>query len=145
MSKNKNDNVQQAIAFLQDIDETLDESYSSLEEEIKALQVRVAIADKKADRRMRQKLRNNPNFIPNNRKKISIRNEILDEMEETCFIERVQEALRTAIPIALLIARLCASLIALLLSFEAVKRNISPEFLSKLMNFYSFCTSFKLA
>ena len=136
--------AKEKVSILKEIDNTLDDSYTSLEKEIEAMQIRIAIADREADRKIRKKLKKNPDKIVSNRQKISIRNEILDEMEETNFIERVTTALKIATPICVVIAKLCACLIQLILSIDLVRRNMSPSLLSKLLKLHQFCVGLKL-
>lgn len=140
-----NAEAKKQISVLQEIDKSLDESYDTLREEIEAMQIRIAIADREAERKMRKKLKKNPNMVVSNRKKISIRNQILNEMEETNFLDRVAEAIKIVTPAIVIISRLVAALIQVILSVEGIRRHMSSNMLQKLQHVYEICVGLRFA
>lgn len=141
----KSETTKKQISVLTEIDKSLDQSWDSLKEEIEEMQIRIAIADREADRKMRKQLKKNPNMIVNNKKKISIRNQILNEMEESSFLDRVVEAVKIITPAIVVVARLVATLIQMILSVEPIRRMISPGLLSKLQRVYEICAGLRFA
>lgn len=135
MGKSKKKNKKKSISILAEVDKNLDHSYDNLMEEIQDMQIRLNIADQKA-RKQAKKKKNAKYFYDTNVNRSTTRKTILQEMENSNFLERMEHMLKDIAPIIVIIARLVASLILAILSLDIVKVNIKPNTLSKMNQVY---------
>ena len=74
-------------------------------------------------------------------KPINVRKEVIKNMENRNFFERVTGIIQELKPICIIIARLVMSLIVSILSIDAVKYRISPKTLNAMRNVYDLAKS----
>lgn len=142
MSKKKKKNkkkVDKSINMMKAIDKTMNKNYESIIDEIEDYQRRLNKYDKKAIEKQKKKLVKQkmgvvPYYVSKDR--LKIRQEMIEEMERTDLIERVQKTFTSIIPIVTIIARLIASLILSIFSFEPICHCIKPETFDKMKKVY---------
>lgn len=131
-----------SISLLEEMDKTMNSTHQDLLEEIEAFQIRLNIADQKARKMIKKKKykKKHPNHTYQDCQKI-VRQEVLEDMQGTNFLDRVRSILTDLVPIVTIIARLVASLILSILSIDSVKLYIKPELLEKMNKVYKMCMS----
>lgn len=138
-NKKKNDSI------LKEVDQSLDQTYQQLIDEIRSMQLRIEIADKKAKRKAKKKKNgkvyfNNELYSTNDYRR-KVRSDIIKELQGDSLLDRVMATINDLTPIVVIIARLIASLILAILSVDSVKVHIKPEFLNKMTNVYNAAMS----
>ena len=134
MSKKKK--KKNRIYILQAVDKTLNRTYDELMEELQEMQLKLNLADKKLRKKAKKKSKKGSDFFSYEEERKKARKEILDQMEGTNFLDRVNKILGDLAPIVKVIARLVAALILAILSMDVVKISINPEMLAKLNYIY---------
>jgi hypothetical protein len=134
--KKKKNKKKSEFSMLKEIDFNLDETYESLKDEIERMQLKLYLEDQKALKKAKKKARKNPNGFSADLEKRRVRQEILNEMAGSNILDRVMKVLHEVSPIIVIIARLIASLILAILSIDAVKVHIKPEYLKKMYTVY---------
>lgn len=129
------------IKILKEVDETLSSQHEDIMQEIEELQYRLYVEDQKAKKKIRMKLKKNPNYFSSSKERVEVRKKVLGEMESTNLLERAYGILNKLGPIIALIGRLVASLINMILSIDEVKVWIKPETLAKMEKVYQVATS----
>lgn len=129
---------EKSISILKEVDTSLDKTYADLQKEIEDMQIRLAIADKKAKKKAKRYIKHNKGIPKSeyNNLKLSIRKDIINEMENSSFMDRVEATIKDLVPIVVIICRLVASLICAILSLDAVKSVISPVTLNRMDSLY---------
>jgi hypothetical protein len=132
-----------SISLLDQVDSTLECTHDDLMKEIEEMQLKIAIADDKA-RRQAKKLakKKGGKFYDYDKLKKEARLEVVGDMENKNFLERITEFLSDITPIVILIGRLVASLILSILSIDTVKLHIKPQTLKKLDSVYNKAMSY---
>lgn len=120
---------------LYNIDMTLDYQYANLIDEIEIYQAEIARADKKAKKKMSSKF-NGKGFYPYEYQ-LTAREHVIHEMNDANFFDRVMKCIQELVPVAIIIARLVASLIIAILSISQVQGKIQPETLGKMKAVYN--------
>ena len=141
MSKKKKGNKKpqkKSISILKEMDDSINQTYDSLVEEIQAYQERLYIEDRKIDKKAKRKHKKGKEYDVKGEKK-KVRKSLIDEMDGKTFFDRVKKVLDDIGPVIVLIARLIASLICAILQIDAIKVMISPELLAKINSIYSAC------
>lgn len=133
----------QSISILQEMDRNMDTTYKNLLQEIEDYQMEIYIADRKARKKERKRLKKDPYYFVNNKERIYQRSKVVKEMEGKNFFDRIEKALKEFAPIIVLISRLVAGLILSILSLEPVKRTIQPKTLNRMKSIYELSTSIK--
>ena len=118
-------------------------TYDNIIQEIEDMQLQLYIADQKARKKAKKKMRKDPNYFKNSEERMKARREIIETMEGKNFFDRIEKVLKDIAPIVVLISRLVASLILSILSLDVVKMNIKPETLGKMKNVYQLAVSVK--
>ena len=111
-----------SLNLLHELDKGLMGHYDSLEAELDDYRKQIAMADKIAERKMRKKLRKNPNAVYSTREQRSVRDNILRNMEKTGFIDRCSAALKAMVPTVVMLARIIASFILCLLQIRPIQK-----------------------
>ena len=143
MSKKKKKKKQKSISILNEVDKTMGKTYDNIIQEIEDMQLQLYIADQKARKKAKKKMRKDPNYFKNSEERMKARREVIETMEGKNFFDRIEKVLKDIAPIVVLISRLVASLILSILSLDVVKMNIKPETLGKMKNVYQLAVSVK--
>ena len=142
-SKKKKKKNQKSISILNEVDKTMGKTYDNIIQEIEDMQLQLYIADQKARKKAKKKMRKDPNYCKNSEERMKARREVIETMEGKNFFDRIEKVLKDIAPIVVLISRLVASLILSILSLDVVKMNIKPETLGKMKNVYQLAVSVK--
>lgn len=143
MSKNKKKNPKKSVSILNGIDSTLNTTYEDIMKEIEEYQLELYLAEEKARRKARKKLKKDPYYFDTSIERINARKEVIQKIEGTSLLDRIQKLFKDICPIIVVISRLIASLILGILSFEPIKTHIKPETLAKLQGVYSTAIAIK--
>lgn len=122
--------------LLYEFDQSLDQKYVGLLEEIQFMQADLKREERKAKKKAKKKMQKGNTFY-DARGEIQVRQQIIREMEGGNFFDRVIVAINDLRPICLIIARLVMSLIISILSIDAVKYRIKPDTLNKMHSVYN--------
>lgn len=139
MGKKKKRKHTNEFSILQEVDNNLDLAYDELMKDIRHMQTQLMIADTKAKKRLKKKKKKDPyhkQLYNNDSFRAYTRQQILQEMETTNFLDRVERMLRDIVPVVIIMARLVASLILSILSMDIVRLKIQPQTLSRLDTIY---------
>jgi hypothetical protein len=131
---------EKSISILNEIDNSLNESYTDLMQEIQDYQMEIYIADKKYREKLEKKLKKDPYYFDTGGKS-KARKKTLAKMESNNFFDRVEKALKDLSPIIIIIGRLICSLILSILSIDTVKTSISKGTLDKMSSVYQIAYS----
>ena len=123
-----------------EIDKSLDKKYADMLEEIQYMQADIDRAERKAKKKAFKNMRKGNTFYDAS-KAINVRKEVIKNMENKNFFERVTDIIQELKPICIIIARLVMSLIVSILSIDAVKYRISPKTLNAMRNVYDLAKS----
>ena len=123
-----------------EIDKSLDKKYADMLEEIQYMQADIDRAERKAKKKAFKNMRKGNTFYDAS-KPINVRKEVIKNMENRNFFERVTDIIQELKPICIIIARLVMSLIVSILSIDAVKYRISPKTLNAMRNVYDLAKS----
>ena len=123
-----------------EIDKSLDKKYADMLEEIQYMQADIDRAERKAKKKAFKNMKKGNTFYDAS-KPINVRKEVIKNMENKNFFERVSCIIQELKPICIIIARLVMSLIVSILSIDAVKYRISPKTLSAMRNVYDLAKS----
>ena len=123
-----------------EIDKSLDKKYADMLEEIQYMQADIDRAERKAKKKAFKNMRKGNTFYDAS-KPINVRKEVIKNMENKNFFERVTDIIQELKPICIIIARLVMSLIVSILSIDAVKYRISPKTLNAMRNVYDLAKS----
>ncbi len=140
MSKKKNKKKNNG-SLLTHIDNTLDKTYNSIIEEVQDLQYQLNMADQKARKKAKKKIKENPNYFDTSIERLEARKEVVKKIEGDNLLDRIQSLFKDMVPIVLVISRLIASLILAILSLDIVKTHINPNTLLKMQKIYQLTTS----
>lgn len=143
MSKKKKKKKEKSISILNEVDKTMGKTYDNIIQEIEDMQMQLYIADQKARKKAKKKMRKDPNYFSNSEERMKARKEVIESMEGKNFLERIEKTLKEVAPIIVVISRLVASLILSILSLDIVKINIKPETLNRLKNVYQLAIAVK--
>lgn len=136
MSKKK----RKKTPILKAVDNQLDHTYDALMSEIQEMQLKIYYADQKAKKKAKKAARRKQQVNFDEIRK-QTRMEVLQTMENTSFLDRAMNVIKSIAPIVVVIGRLIASLILAILSLDSVKMNIKPEILKKLNSVYNAAMS----
>lgn len=128
------------ISILKEVDKTLDHTYDDLMEEIQDMQLKLYYADQKARKKAKKESRKNKN-VNYDAIRLQTRKEVLNQMDNTSFLDRAASVLKDIAPIIVVIGRLIASLILAILSLDVIKMHIKPETLEKMNMVYKAAMS----
>ena len=117
------------------MDMSLDYQYANLIDEIELYQAEIRRADKKAKKKMSKKF-NGKGFYPYEYQ-LEAREHVIHEMSDASFFDRVLKCIQELVPVAIIIARLVASLIIAILSVSQIQGRIKPDTLNKMKNVYN--------
>ena len=134
--KKKKELKEVSLEILEEVDNDLNKAHNDIVTEIEELQYRLHVEDQKAIKKMRRRIRKNPDFSMN-KERIAVRKKIIAEMESTNLLERIQNLFTRLSPIIAIIGRLVASLITMILSITEVKVWLRPETIKKLEMVYN--------
>ena len=123
-----------------EIDKSLDKKYADMLEEIQYMQADIDRAERKAKKKAFKNMKKGNTFYDAS-KPINVRKEVIRNMENKNFFERVSSIIQELKPICIIIARLVMSLIVSILSIDAVKYRISPKTLNAMRNVYDLAKS----
>lgn len=123
-----------------EIDKSLDKKYADMLEEIQYMQADIDRAERKAKKKAFKNMKKGNTFYDAS-KPINVRKEVIKNMENRNFFERVTGIIQELKPICIIIARLVMSLIVSILSIDAVKYRISPKTLNAMRNVYDLAKS----
>ena len=123
-----------------EIDKSLDKKYADMLEEIQYMQADIDRAERKAKKKAFKNMKKGNTFYDAS-KPINVRKEVIKNMENQNFFERVTGIIQELKPICIIIARLVMSLIVSILSIDAVKYRISPKTLNAMRNVYDLAKS----
>ena len=123
-----------------EIDKSLDKKYADMLEEIQYMQADIDRAERKAKKKAFKNMKKGNTFYDAS-KPINVRKEVIKNMENRNFFERVTGIIEELKPICIIIARLVMSLIVSILSIDAVKDRISPKTLNAMRNVYDLAKS----
>ena len=123
-----------------EIDKSLDKKYADMLEEIQYMQADIDRAERKAKKKAFKNMKKGNTFYDAS-KPINVRKEVIKNMENRNFFERVTGIIQELKPICMIIARLVMSLIVSILSIDAVKYRISPKTLNAMRNVYDLAKS----
>ena len=123
-----------------EIDKSLDKKYADILEEIQYMQADIDRAERKAKKKAFKNMKKGNTFYDAS-KPINVRKEVIKNMENRNFFERVTGIIQELKPICIIIARLVMSLIVSILSIDAVKYRISPKTLNAMRNVYDLAKS----
>ena len=140
MGMSKKKKKKKDFSVLAEVDGVLTDTYEELMKDIKEMQAKLAVADVKAKKKLKKynkKHPNDPRLYNNDTFRIHVRNEVLKDMNQSNFLDRVYKTLQDLVPVVTVIARLVASLILSILSVDAVKIHIKPNMLEKLTLVYN--------
>lgn len=137
MSKKKRN-----LSLLKEIDKGMVGTYNSVEEELEAYRKQIILADRIAEKKMKKKMKKNPNVIYNDRDKVNIRNEVLRNMEKSNFVERCTSAIKAIGPLLVMFCRSIAALITMIMSLRPVQAFVIKHgWESKIKGLYSLAMS----
>ena len=123
-----------------EIDKSLDKKYADMLEEIQYMQADIDRAERKAKKKAFKNMKKGNTFYDAS-KPINVRKEVIKNMENRNFFERVTGIIQELKPICIIIARLVMGLIVSILSIDAVKYRISPKTLNAMRNVYDLAKS----
>lgn len=129
-------NKKRKISILSEIDTTLNNTYDNIIEEVQDMQLQLFEAEEKARKKAKKKIKKDPNYFGNSEERLNARKEIIQRIEGDSLLERIERSFKDIAPIVIIIARLVASFILAILSFEPIKLHIRPETLRKLQSVY---------
>ena len=141
-AKKKKEN-KKPISIINEVDKTLNMTYDAIMSEIEELQLELYLAEEKARKKARKKIKKDPYYFDNSLERIEARKEVIQRIEGTNLLDRIENVFKDICPIVIIIARLIASLILAILSFEPIKTHIKPETLSKLQKIYQSSLNIK--
>lgn len=140
MSKKKK--AKKKLSLLKELDLGLNGTFDTVQEEIENYSRQIALVDREVEKRERRKQRRDPSYVYNDKKKITIRNEILKRMESSSFYERCTEMLKKIGPAIVMLARIIAAFICLILQVKPVQRIlIDKGWDTKIKTLYNTCMS----
>lgn len=128
--KKKEENI------LYEFDQTLDQKYLGLLEEIQFMQADIKREERKAKKKAKKQMKKGNTFYDPHFE-IRVREQVIREMEGDNFFDRVIQAINDLRPICLVIARLVMTLIVSILSIDSVKYRIKPGTLDTMHSVYS--------
>lgn len=143
MGKKKKKKKHQSISILKEVDKTLNGTYDDIMEEIQDMQLQLFIADQKAQKKAKKKIKKDPNYFATSIERTEARKKVIKQIEGNSLLERLEKLFRDICPLIIVIGRLVASLILCILSFEPIKIHIKPETLEKLNSVYKTAISIK--
>ena len=133
--KKKKGKKKKSISLLEELDTTLDQEHDNLLQELEELQYRLYLEDLEATKKMRKQLRKKNQFSVN-LKRADSRRKIINEMEETDLMGRIERFFHEVGPMIVIIGRLVAALINALLSITEVKLWLQPSTVNRLERIY---------
>ena len=137
MSKKKKKKSGTSKIF-RDLDAYVDIQYDNAIQEIEDLQLRLRLADEKAKKKSKKRLKKGKTSIyENDPYRIKEREKIVKEMEGSSLLDKVINLLNDICPIVMVLARLVATLITGILNVGAIQTRMSPEFLLKMKGVYN--------
>lgn len=128
-------------SILVGVDNTLDYTYDSIKSEIEGYQYQIYLAEEEARKKVRKKLKKDPNYFETSVERLEARKDVIAKIESSSLLDRVEDAMKSLKPVVVLISRLVASLILAILSFTSIKTHIKPETLNKLEAVYKVAMS----
>ena len=143
MGKKKKKKKHQSISILKEVDKTLNGTYDDIMEEIQDMQLQLFIADQKAQKKAKKKIKKDPNYFATSIERTEARKKVIKQIEGNSLLERLEKLFRDICPLIIVIGRLVASLILCILSFEPIKIHIKPETLEKWNSVYKTASSIK--
>lgn len=132
MSKSK----KKQVSVISEIDKTLNNTYDNIMEEVQDMQLQLYLAEEKARKKARKKIKKDPNYFGTSTERLEARQQIIQKIEGDNLLDRIERSFKDLVPVVVIIARLIASLILSILSFEPIKLHIKPETLSKFQSIY---------
>lgn len=142
-NKKKKHKQKKSISLLNEMDRSISKTYDSLIDEIEDLQIQLNIADQKAMKKAKKKMKKDPNYFKTSKERFEARKKVLAEMEQSSFLDKAENLLKDLAPIIVVIARLIATLIVSILSLDCVKTHINENTLSKMNRVYKIAMSIK--
>lgn len=139
--KKKKKKKESSISILTEIDNSLDDSYTSIMQEIQDYQMEIYLADKKYKEKLKKKLAKDPYYFDQNVGKVKVRKKAIAKMENNQFFDRIDKMLQTVSPLIIIIGRLICSLILSVLSIDVVKASVSKTTLDKMDKVYKLAYS----
>lgn len=130
--------------LLYEFDQSLDQKYVGLLEEIQFMQEDIKREERKAKKKAYKRMKKGNTFYDPH-VEIQVRERVIREMEGSNFFERVTRAIEDLRPICLVIARLVMSLIVAILSIDAVKYRIKPDTLKTMHSVYDLAHKVAMA
>lgn len=132
-----------SISILNEMDNTLNTTYSNIIDEIQDMQLQLNLAEQKARKKVKKKIKKDPNYFDTSVERMEARQQVIERIEGTNLLDRIISVLKDIVPVVIVISRLIASLILSILSFEPIKTRIKPETLKKMNNVYNTAMSVK--
>lgn len=142
MSKKKK--KKKEVSILKEVDTVLTDTYADISKEIQELQLEIYKAEEKAKRKAKKKLKKNPQFFDSDKIRLDARKEVLNKMQSSNLLERLDTMYSDIRPVIVVISRLVAAFIVLLLSFEPIKAYIGVDKLTLLNKIYKAAMSFNI-
>lgn len=141
MGKKKKKKKKEEVSILVGVDNTLDNTYEGIKSEIEGYQYQIYLAESEARKKVRKKLKKDPNYFETSVERLNARKDVISKIESSSLLDRVEDAMKSLKPVVILISRLVASLILAILSFKSIKTHIKPETLTKLEAVYKVAMS----
>ena len=137
--KHNKQKQQKSLKILKEMDTTIDKRYSIIIDEIEDYQKRLKKSDRKAIKQQKKKLKQKMGVVPYyvSKDRIKVRQQMIEQMEKEDLFNRIEKCFSSIIPIVTIIARLIASLIIAILSFDPILHYIKPTTLSKMKQIYN--------
>ena len=139
--KKRKEREEASLQILKEVDDQLNTSHDDIMREIEELQYRLYVEDQKAKKKVRRKLRKDPQYFSSSKERVEVRKKIVAEMESTDLLTRIQNMFQKFIPMISIIGKLVATLINMILSITEVKVWLKPETLAKMDKVYQVAMS----
>lgn len=143
--KKKKKSNENYIPYLKDLDKDMDKKHKEIIREIQDMQDRINLADVKATKKIKKKLRKDMGVVPYYMcpERVTARESVLKDMERTQFLDRIEAVLIGLVPIIVLIARLVANLILSIFAFDPIRNILKPDTIKRLDHIYDIAMAIK--
>lgn len=128
--------------FIDNLEKRLESQYQEIVEDIEDIQHQIYKADKKKREKQKKKMKKGKiSFYEPKDKKIRVW--ASERISSDNFFSRIKNILEELKPVAIIISKLVATLIASILSLDIVKANITQQNLSRMGTLYKLCMAVK--
>ena len=137
--KKKKNRISNSSKYLAKMDQKIDDQYDLLMAQLKDMQERINLADEKAEKKIKKRLRNEMGVVPYylHPDRVKAREKVIQHMEKIDMLSTLESVLNNVAPIIVMIAKLVINLIICIFSVDPVRRLCKPETIAKLEHIYA--------